>query len=235
VDPKRQYPSPYVGMGNDPIFGVDPDGAEKFSPIFGLNGKYLGNDTEGFSGRVVVMSEARYNILTNNGSKILDHDWLMDVASNGVFASFLSDGLLSTMSYSRVLTYIVSMTEGITDFSEIKGGGIDIFSFTSSKRRLGLTDIKPNRYASSISTKSVSMNFDYRNEMNTVEAIQSYLGVHEWQGHIINKYTHDHNSIHDPTYDLQRRHPTFPKLKVTNPSLYDEILQRYNNPPSAWE
>jgi RHS repeat-associated protein len=28
VDPKRQYNSPYVGMGNNPLNGVDPDGAE---------------------------------------------------------------------------------------------------------------------------------------------------------------------------------------------------------------
>lgn len=27
VDPKRQYSSPYIGMGNNPISGVDPDGA----------------------------------------------------------------------------------------------------------------------------------------------------------------------------------------------------------------
>jgi len=29
-DPKRQYYSPYVGMGNDPINGTDPDGAAWF-------------------------------------------------------------------------------------------------------------------------------------------------------------------------------------------------------------
>ena len=29
VDPMRQYPSPYVGMGNDPVSGVDPDGGLK--------------------------------------------------------------------------------------------------------------------------------------------------------------------------------------------------------------
>src|SRR5688500_7584419 len=35
VDPKRQFFSPYVGMGNNPISGVDPDGA--FKKEFGAN------------------------------------------------------------------------------------------------------------------------------------------------------------------------------------------------------
>jgi len=42
VDPARQFASPYNGMGNDPINGVDPDGA-----LFG------GGNGEGFLGMLV--------------------------------------------------------------------------------------------------------------------------------------------------------------------------------------
>lgn len=235
TDPEEQFYSPYVGMGNDPINGIDPDGGEKYSPIYGTDGKFLGVDSEGFTGKVITMDETLYNQLTDNGANILDHDFAISLASNGVFANFLSDGLLSTQAYSRVLTDIVSKTEGITNFGEIKGGGIDIYSFDNPNRRLGLTDLKPTRYRSVSKTKSVSMNWSYRDEMNTVEAIQSYLGVHEWQGHVIRGFTHNHNSIHDPTYGLQRKHSTFPRLKITNPVLYNEVNQRYNNTPSNWK
>src|SRR5690606_10032434 len=222
-------------MGNDPINGIDPDGGEKYSPIYGTDGKFLGVDSEGFTGKVITMDETLYNQLTDNGANILDHDFAISLASNGVFANYLSDGLLSTQAYSRVLTDIVSKTEGITNFGEIKGGGIDIYSFDNPNRRLGLTDLKPTRYSSVSKTKSVSMNWSYQDEMNTVEAIQSYLGVHEWQGHVIRGFTHNHNSIHDPTYGLQRKHSTFPRLKITNPVLYNEVNQRYNNTPSNWK
>ncbi len=93
------------------------------------------------------MDETLFNQLTDTGANILDHDFTMSLASNGVFANFLSDGLLSTQAYSRVLTGIVSKTAGITNFGEIKGGGIiDIHSFDNPNRRLGLTDLKPTRY-----------------------------------------------------------------------------------------
>ena len=38
VDPAGQYSSPYLGMGNNPINGVDPDGGEWFDWVRGKNG-----------------------------------------------------------------------------------------------------------------------------------------------------------------------------------------------------
>jgi RHS repeat-associated protein len=40
VDPYRQYHSPYVGMGNNPVNGVDPDGGKDIIHL--LNGKEVG-------------------------------------------------------------------------------------------------------------------------------------------------------------------------------------------------
>jgi hypothetical protein len=219
-------------VGNNPIIGTDPTGG--LSPIYGKNGKFLGVDSEGFKGKVITMDEGLFNQLTDNGANILDHDFTMSLANNGIFANFLSDGLLSAKAYSRVLTDIVSKTEGITNFGEIKGGGIDIYSWTDPSKRLGLTDLKPTRYQADQNSKSVSMNYAYRNEMNTVESIQSYLGVHEWQGHVIRGYHHG-TGIHDKTYGLQRTHSTFPRLRMTNPGLYEEVNQRYSNPASKWK
>jgi RHS repeat-associated protein len=231
-DPAMQFHSSYMWVGNNPIIGTDPTGG--LSPIYGKNGKFLGVDSEGFKGKVITMDEGLFNQLTDNGANILDHDFTMSLANNGIFANFLSDGLLSAKAYSRVLTDIVSKTEGITNFGEIKGGGIDIYSWTDPSKRLGLTDLKPTRYQADQNSKSVSMNYAYRNEMNTVESIQSYLGVHEWQGHVIRGYHHG-TGIHDKTYGLQRTHSTFPRLRMTNPGLYEEVNQRYSNPASKWK
>jgi RHS repeat-associated protein len=233
-DPKNQYYSPYIGMGNDPINGTDPDGGEKNSPIYGTNGKFLGVDSEGYKGKVITMDEALYNNLTNNGANTLDHDFATSLASNGIFASFLSNSNISVQAYSQIVTDIASRTEGISNFDQINGGGIDIYSWSDPSKRLGLSNLKPTRYQSEATTKSVSMNYDYRDELNTVESIQSYLGVHEWQGHVVHGYHHD-GGIHDQTYGLQRTHSTFSRLKITNPNLYNEVNQRYNNPASKWK
>ncbi len=42
VDPKRQYYSPYVGMGNNPVNAVDPDGGKNVK--FDASGNYVGID-----------------------------------------------------------------------------------------------------------------------------------------------------------------------------------------------
>ena len=41
TDPAGQYASPYLGMGNNPINGVDPDGAKYFDWVLGSDGKYF--------------------------------------------------------------------------------------------------------------------------------------------------------------------------------------------------
>jgi len=58
-DPYRQFYSAYVGMGNNPVSGVDPDGG-KVNPIFDMDGNYLGNDDLGFNGEAIVMDKSLY-------------------------------------------------------------------------------------------------------------------------------------------------------------------------------
>jgi len=43
-DPKGQFNSPYIGMGNDPVRGTDPDGGETYSTIINEAGKVVGGD-----------------------------------------------------------------------------------------------------------------------------------------------------------------------------------------------
>ena len=53
TDPAKQYSSPYLGMGNNPINGIDPDGAV-YNPVYGSDGTPRGNTVEGFTGEAIV-------------------------------------------------------------------------------------------------------------------------------------------------------------------------------------
>lgn len=55
IDPARQYYSPFLGMGNNPIGNVDPTGAVA-NPIYDINtGDFLGTDDRGLQGEAIFM------------------------------------------------------------------------------------------------------------------------------------------------------------------------------------
>ena len=59
IDPAGQYASPYLGMGNNPINGVDPTGGV-FNPIYDKQGNFLGTDDRGLQGEAIVMNAADF-------------------------------------------------------------------------------------------------------------------------------------------------------------------------------
>jgi len=54
IDPKGQFNSPYVGMGNNPVSGVDKDGGS-VNPVYDTNGDFLGTDSKGLKGKPIIM------------------------------------------------------------------------------------------------------------------------------------------------------------------------------------
>jgi RHS repeat-associated protein len=58
VDPARQFFSPYAWVGNNPVRGIDPTGG--LSPIYGLDGKFLGTDNQGLQGEAIFMHESHF-------------------------------------------------------------------------------------------------------------------------------------------------------------------------------
>ena len=101
VDPMSdKYPgiSPYAYCAWNPVKLVDPDGKE-ISPIFSTEGKLLGTDNEGYSGKAIVMEESSFTqgmshkeavdkgtFLDEYGSSISisDNSWNIIEANGGV-------------------------------------------------------------------------------------------------------------------------------------------------------
>src|SRR5690606_23035666 len=45
---------------NNPINLIDPDGRAAYSPIYGIDGKFLGTDDRGLQGEAIVMHKANF-------------------------------------------------------------------------------------------------------------------------------------------------------------------------------
>ena len=61
VDPKNEFYSPYVGIGNDPVSKTDPDGGEtEDNPIYDTQGFFLGTDDKGIMGDAIVMDRKNF-------------------------------------------------------------------------------------------------------------------------------------------------------------------------------
>jgi RHS repeat-associated protein len=57
-DPARQFHSSYMWVGNNPVSGTDPTGG--VSPIYDLNGFFLGTDSQGLQGDAIFMDKSHF-------------------------------------------------------------------------------------------------------------------------------------------------------------------------------
>ncbi|CAL2055086.1 hypothetical protein T190820D02B_100001 [Tenacibaculum sp. 190524A05c] len=80
TDPKKEFASPYLGMANNPISKIDPDGGRTQNPIYDTNGNFRGVDEFGLQGEAIVYDGAFTNGMSqseilNNGGSYLDN-WI---------------------------------------------------------------------------------------------------------------------------------------------------------------
>ena len=71
-----------------------------------------------------------------------------------------------------------------------------------------MTHLSRRRY---IKLKKITVNINEIDDLKTVEAVQNFLSVHEWEGHIINKYGTKTND-HSRAWQMQEDYHTFGKL-----------------------
>ncbi len=92
IDPYRQYHSPYMGMGNNPINFVDPNGGWD-NPIYGIFGNLLGTDNLGLQGDAIIMDE-------KNFVQGMDHDLAMSF--NLGFEGLSGNNAITTFTQSYI-------------------------------------------------------------------------------------------------------------------------------------
>jgi RHS repeat-associated protein len=104
TDPAGQFSSPYLGMGNNPVNGIDPDGGTVYNPVYGSNGTFKGTTKEGFTGEPIIydgdkdFSKLQAEQLINSGGKLLSKfnfssENIVDKIINHVVNRDLKDGL----------------------------------------------------------------------------------------------------------------------------------------------
>jgi RHS repeat-associated protein len=228
VDPLAgEFPgwSPFSSMLNNPISFVDPDGKAPTSPIFDPNGNFLGVDSKGYTGEIIIMSAKAYNIVTGYGNNTLDHGSVAGLIEDG-HAFKLNDAGLNAKGFSKVYTHVTKQLKGV-NFSRLEGGIVNIIDTPIDEDgNMGhangdsfgkWTNLPINAEAGTIINSDNTINVTTRllggtGQFTTVEYTQSVLGIHEYKGHGLNKIP-EAFPAHERAYKLQFNHKgTFDKL-----------------------
>ena len=251
VDPLAESTmTPYQYVHQNPINLIDPTGmsAEGLSPIYGLDGKYLGNDENGFEGEVLFMDEKMYfflggrgNIDTNEKGTISHKDaktfgrTLDQVITNDYANNFDKNDINMV---NNALTHIVSQMDdagslvkdlhnGKTSayFADLRGPNDWYVQSANEGNRYKYGEggsLNAPGYFNQVQ-KKFTFNLSsriWRYEGNfTVGNIQNHA-VHELLGHFRDKITGEGRG-HVKAYDLQINHPTW---KSTTPNYRQETL-----------
>ncbi|MCG8389431.1 MAG: hypothetical protein MJA30_28020, partial [Cytophagales bacterium] len=171
-DPADQFNSPYLAMGNNPILATDPTGG--FSPIYDSEGNYLGTDSEGFTGDVLIFNDPTKFV------QGMDHDQALKIGMH------FDDTKLSPQIEARIYTHIMSNMElpdgSLLDINDLVNSSISIQrpSGTFNKPELG----KFHQWTTTPGGNGkINITAGTYSCETTVENIRASAGIHEYFGH----------------------------------------------------
>ena len=186
VDPMSdKYPSisPYAYCAWNPIKLVDPDGSE-VNPVYDLNGNFLGNTKEGFTGEPIISKQGALmqcmDLYGASDVSELSKEQVLSAFGES-FDAMERKGCLSPQAQENIYNDIVSKMEGTHIYGHtfsMKGINGKLKYYNKSNTNLG-------NVGTDVRTSTVYINHQYDYYETTVENVQASVVYHEWLGHII--------------------------------------------------
>lgn len=148
TDPFRQYNSPYLGNGNNPITMTDPTGG--LNPIYGSDGKFRGVDEFGLQGDAIIYDGnftngmSQQDILSNGGVFMSDFDLLSIDVESAVDMMIHYNGLSSRPDWDGLIT----KDEALMWYNQGNGRPlyVDIGQINFKSSQLSTTDFQNGKY-----------------------------------------------------------------------------------------
>jgi len=216
---------------NNPLKYIDPSG-QKYSPYFNINGKHLGNDEKGWSGNIYITTQDAFN--QSATGDVANSENIQANSATRPYNTALADQhyTLTPEAESRIATTLLQNLQE-ADLSNLYNGEISVLAGTANNGRIGVGHNDPEPSTGRLLFDKTA-NGQYRvtaksgelKSLGTVEAVWSYMWVHELLGHGILKIPGKENpKAHQQAYRNQFNHSTFEHLSTEQQT---EIINRMN-------
>ena len=225
-DPAKQFFSPYIGMGNNPINSTDSDGGV-IDPVYSTQGKYRGNTKEGYTGAPIIydgnvdftsMSVAE---LRSQGGKVIDID----------------APVLTNQAYANIFNEIIGRLPELGDMGLLRNSSVSIYQRLGGRSFNGATLTDSPFYTKHENgegyfpvrvTIALAGNKSSMGPRLTVENIQNAVGIHEFLGHGFLGYKAEYPD-HFKAYELQFNHSTYKKTTKDFKTHVEDNYRRHKN------
>ena len=231
VDPladQRSWISPYNYVQNNPLNRIDPDG--RLDDYYNRDGQFLYRDSR-TTDNIRIIDQGNFDaIASSHGSDVLndrtssDLGLLRDLEDKSLG---INEANLSSEAISNVLTDIAGKTDGI-DMGKLYNGKISVWDgksvpggsipsgFNDPERSNGPANtavkMSGNTFHGNAADGTIKVTAIFKNSRNsylsTVSNVQNALGVHEYQGHGVERFALG-GGPHFKAYELQKSHSSW--------------------------